>query len=340
MITDRRGRILYVNPAWVATYGYSYEEALAGTPSILQSGAQPPEFYAEMWRQLEDPRLGRWRGELVNRAKDGHEVPVLLTITPFSQGGQAAGYMGIALDLSYRRELEEQIARQDRLAAVGLLASGIAHEIGTPLGVMRGRAEFLAMRARDGGVREELGVITEQVDRIAKLVHSLLRIGRPPLEPRLEPVAIAPVVSEVLSLVGQNLRSLSADVLIDVPESLSARADADRLRQVLLDLILNSTQAIHEAIRSGRAQGHQLRIRARNGRDGRVAIAVEDTGCGVADADLPKLFRPFYTTKDIGQGPGLGLAIVAQLCREMDAEVSVASVPGRGATFVVALRAA
>jgi PAS domain S-box-containing protein len=150
MISDRGGVLVYVNPAWCRVYGYTKEEAIGNSPRLLHSGLQTSEFYRDMWASIQDLNRGYWKGELVNKAKDGTLVPVLLTITPFkNEDGSILGYMAIAVDITYKKELEAKVAHQDRLASIGLLASGLAHEVGTPLGVVRGRAEFLMMKAPD-----------------------------------------------------------------------------------------------------------------------------------------------------------------------------------------------
>ena len=114
MLTDRSGRLTYVNPAWVLTYGYSKEEAIGSTPRLLRSSGQSDAFYRAMWGEILNPEIGFWRGEVLNRAKDGHLVPVLLTITPYRESsGAIAGYMGIAVDLSDQKKMEHQILHQD-----------------------------------------------------------------------------------------------------------------------------------------------------------------------------------------------------------------------------------
>jgi PAS domain S-box-containing protein len=144
MISDPRGILQYVNPAWVRTYGYTQKEAIGNKPSLLHSGLHSKAFYQSMWTEISSQETGHWKGELINRCKNGELIPVLLTITPVkSAEAKIIGYMGVAVDIRFKKELEAKVAHQDRLASIGLLASGIAHEIGNPLGVIRGRAELL-----------------------------------------------------------------------------------------------------------------------------------------------------------------------------------------------------
>lgn len=337
MLTDHGGRLTYVNPAWQRIYGFSEAESIGRTPRILHSGHQSPEFYRRMWSEILDPEKGFWKGELINRAKDGTLIPVLLTITPFkSFSGEILGHMSIALDLSNSRELEAKIVHQDRLASIGLLASGLAHEVGTPLGVVRGRAEFLMMKAEDAIVKKNLDVIIAQIDRISKLIRSLLRVSRSFSDVRLEEIPVRQVAEEVVLLIGQNANQDNVKIELDIPPGLSALADFGRLEQVLLNLVMNSIHAIRKAIQDGNAGPHSLRISA-GARNSKVAIEVSDSGCGISPENMKKLFKPFFTTKDVGQGTGLGLAIVAQIVRELRGEITVQSVPGQGATFAIVL---
>ena len=340
MISDEKGILVYVNPAWERTYGYSRAEAIGQTARLLHSGHQADEFYSEMWRQIMNPEIGTWKGEIINRAKDGTLVPVYLTITSFKSPSKVIlGYMAFALDITQKKELEAKVLHQDRLASVGMLASGLAHEIGTPLGVVRGRAEFLAMQSRDPELTKGLGVITAEIDRISKLIRSLLSVSRSFSDVQVQNISIEDVVSEVMALVGRNLSDDNVDIQIRIPADLKVCADFNRMKQILLNMIMNSIHAIRKSIATVHREGHFLTIEASQ-RGKKVAIEVTDSGCGISPRDMKKLFQPFFTTKDIGEGTGLGLAIVAQLLREMDGEISVKSIEGKGTVFVVLLNAA
>lgn len=336
MFTDAEGKLIYVNPAWVEIYGYTPEEALGQTPRLLHSGHHPESFYAEMWSSIAESDVANWKGEVVNRAKDGRLVPVWLTITPFRSEGEIQGYMGIALDVSMKKELEAKVAQQDRLASIGLLASGLAHEVGTPLGVIRGRAEFLMMQAKEPGFSKNLEVIVSQIDRISKLIQSLLRISRGTSRPRLEEVELASAVNDVITLVGQSMQGDSIEAQVDIAPEMRAYADVNRLQQVVLNLVMNSIHAMKKAIKDGRKGPHRLTISAEK-RNKKIALGIRDTGCGISLEDKKRIFKPFFTTKDVGEGTGLGLAIVAQLVTEMNGEVSFESVPNQGTLFTVLL---
>lgn len=347
MISDKTGRLLYVNKAWIRTYGYSKEEAVGATPRLLRSSHQTDEFYQTMWRQILNPSIGYWKGEIVNRAKDGRLVPVLLTITPYTHNGHVLGYMGVAVDLTERRSMERQILRQDRLASVGMLASSLAHEIGNPLGVIRGRAEIMLESMQVGipaadpnrisrllqSTTQGLDTIVGQIDRIARLIDSLLKISRVPQDITLREVKLRGPVYEVVTLIAETCRQKGIE-LVDQVEDLVVFSDSHHLQQILLNLTINAVHAMEEETkRSGRTD-HRLILSSSTLENGDVTIHINDTGCGLSAEVKRRMFEPFYTTKVPGQGTGLGLAIVSRLTDEMQAAINVESDgPGLGTTF-------
>lgn len=336
MISDLKGVLVYVNPAWSKIYGYSREEAVGNTPRLLHSGLQPDDFYSDMWRQIQDPEVGHWKGELINRAKDGTLVPVLLSITPFrGPDEKISGYMGIAVDMTPLKKMQSQVAHSERLASIGILSSGLAHEIGTPLGVVRGRAEFLLSRLESTDAKRDLEVITHQIDRISNLIQTLLRISRTTSDVNLKSVDLHPIAHDVLDLVAQSLKEGKITLDAAIAPGFMVYADSNRLEQILLNLLMNAVQAIEKAQDDGRTAGHRLRLKAEKAENGRSYLHIEDTGCGIPAENFKHLFQPFFTTKDVGRGTGLGLAIVSQLLHEMNAEISVTSEVGKGTTFSI-----
>lgn len=333
MITDRENRLLYVNPAWEKIYGYTYEEATASTPRILRAEGQEKSFYQKMWKDILNPDVGFWRGEIVNRTKEGDRVPVLLTITPFKEQGEITGYMGIAVDIREEKQLEEQVMHQDRLASVGMLASGLAHEIGTPLGTIRGRAELLSMSAgANQALKDGLGIIISQIDRVSKLIDSLLGIARSKTIVDLQSLSLLPALEDVKNLIQQKAKKANVDILIDCGSDIKINAERSRLDQVLLNLCINAIHAIQEKQQFTPASKNTISLIARS-RSGSVLLEVRDTGCGIAKKNLDNLFKPFFTTKDVGEGTGLGLAIVAKIIDEMGASIRVESKAGEGSSF-------
>lgn len=335
MITDNFGKMVYVNPMWVTVYGYSLAEALGNTPRIIHSGYQPEEFYSKMWESIKNVEIGFWKGEVINKTKSGKLIPVMLTITPYKNSeGIITGYMGIAIDLSDKKQLEAQVVHQDRLASIGMLASGLAHEIGTPLGVIRGRAEFMQMQSNDQSMKNNFEIIIGQIDRISKLISSLLRVSRSSTDVNMEKFPIIRAVEEVTNLLNKDMERSGIKTLKEISEDVTVYADYNRFVQIILNLTMNSIHAIKKEKEFN--PNKELKISYEAFQDNEKTIfKIEDTGCGIPSGDMKKLFQPFFTTKQVGEGTGLGLAIVAQLIHEMYGEISVQSTVGVGSTFQI-----
>ena len=228
-------------------------------------------------------------------------------------------------------DLEQQLRQAETLAVAGKLASALAHEVGTPLNIISGRAEFLHASARlDEGGRRDLEIIVDQIDRISKIIRSLLDTVRPQ-KLEIQPTRLAEVLDHVLPLLRHPARRRSVSLVASVPPDLPPMlADPARLQQVLINLVLNAVDVT--------PAGGRVEIGARpssvQGRTG-VAVTVGDTGPGIPPELLSKVFEPFFTTKPAGQGTGLGLAICRDIVKAHGGEIGVESALGSGTTFTV-----
>ena len=235
----------------------------------------------------------------------------------------------VLIDLSAQRTLTSHLVRAEKLATVGVLAAGIAHEIGTPLAVVRGRAERISEKLGAAHPQGEDGrTIVDEIDRISRTVRELLDYSRP-TAPNTAPVAFEGVARMVLELLSLEARARGVSLRVEVPEPLPPiAADPDQLRQVLVNVALN---AIHACFRGG-----SVTLRAALDRAGRLAIEVEDDGAGIPEELRPRVFDPFFTTKKRGEGTGLGLTIAAQLVRAHGGEIDLESAVGRGTRVRIA----
>jgi two-component system sensor histidine kinase HydH len=237
-------------------------------------------------------------------------------------------------DLSNLRALETQLLRAEKFATVGVLAAGIAHEIGTPLGVVRGRAEYVlgklgAAHPQAAGV----GVIIEQIDRVSRTIRQLLDFSR--LQPTaVRPVLLGPLLRDVSELLRLEAERRQVRLEWELPEGVPAiAADPDQLQQVLVNLTLNACDAC--------GAGGRVRLSAAapdgtaSGAWGLVSLTVRDDGCGIPPESLNQVFDPFFTTKKRGQGTGLGLTVVAHVVRNHGGRVELESEPGRGTSVTV-----
>jgi signal transduction histidine kinase len=232
--------------------------------------------------------------------------------------------------------LEQQARQAGALAVAGKLAVALAHEVGTPLNIISARAEFIlrTLGAGDPG-REDLEAIVGQIDRISRIITSLLDAVRPQA-PKLEPTTVSQVIADLAPLLMLAARqrgiALSQDVEADLPQ---VRADAGQIQQVLINLVVNALEATPESGKvtvSARAGTHE-------GRPG-VVIAVADTGTGIAPELRDRIFETFFTTKPRGQGTGLGLSICRDIARAHGGDLQVDSTLGAGSTFTLWVPAA
>jgi signal transduction histidine kinase len=245
--------------------------------------------------------------------------------------GEAVGTVLVLDDVTELRSLEEQVQRAQRLAALGRLAGGLAHEIRNPLGIVRAAAQMLGRELQiDARFSEYTGVIQTEIDRVDRLIDQLLSYARPqPMSRR--PVQIATLIERAVSLTraygAQQGVQLDTDIAPDLPV---VDGDAELLHQALVNLLINGIQAT--------PQGGEVYVRAMmdvRGDTTDLVLEVRDTGRGIAEADLSRIFDPFFSTRD--DGVGLGLSIVQQIVHEHSGVVTVTSETGVGTVFTVRL---
>lgn len=327
--SDPKGRILDINEAFTAHYGYTRKEALGRTPALLRSRHSTNELYRRMWRGILDPKLGYWRGEIVNRAKDGREIPLILTITAVRDAKNAIlGYISNGIDLTDKKALEERVAHSEALATIGEMAAVVAHEIRNPLGSIVMAAQQLA---DEGLSREDKGTVTRvlraESKRLNEALTSFLAYARPRALNRRENDLNA-LLKEIAEMAFVNKElAHGARLSLSFDEGLeSFPFDADHVRQVVWNMMLNAISAV----------GGKGTVTVRSGKGGGEAwFSISDTGAGIPESIRADLFKPFRTTKQ--QGTGLGLAIAERIVKAHGGRVEVETRLGHGTTFTVAL---
>lgn len=229
-------------------------------------------------------------------------------------------------------ELERNLRHSDKLATIGTLASGLAHEIGSPMAVIRGRAEYLLNDPAPDRLRDGLGIIIAQIDRISGIVHRLLDYARR-REPQRVRSDLRPIVMRALSLLETEASRLSVHMQPELgPQPLVLDCDSDQLQQVFVNLGMNALDAMAEQ------GGGVLRVTAdirRNGSGGWLSIIFEDDGPGVAEENRAQIFDPFFTTKPPGRGTGMGLAVSQSIVQDHEGEITMEPGGERGARFFV-----
>jgi signal transduction histidine kinase len=239
------------------------------------------------------------------------------------------GFIACGQDITARKRAEQELQRADRLALVGQLAAGLAHEIGTPLNVIAGNAELLHqdLLAQHLAVAE-LETIVAQADRITHLMERLLTFARA-REQQTEPLSLHTPLSRALHLIEPRFWREAITVIVEVPAELPlVWGVSDQLEQVFLNLIVSAWHAM--------PTGGTVTIRACPTDDQQVQITFQDTGCGMAPEALARAFEPFYSTKG-DQGTGLGLAICRQIVDNHRGTIRLDSTPGAGTTVTITL---
>jgi PAS domain S-box-containing protein len=248
--------------------------------------------------------------------------------------GTPIGAVGVFRDISERRALEAQLYVADRLASVGMLAAGVAHEINNPLAVVSGNLQLLALDLASS--QRAAGMVadaTRATERIRQIVRDLKTLSRADSEKRV-PVDVRAVLQAAVRVAWNDIRHRA--VLVERYETVPlVEANEARLGQVFLNLVMNAAQAIAE----GEEEGQEVRVATRTRADGCVVIEVADTGVGIAPELRDRLFTPFFTTKPVGEGSGLGLSICHRLVGELGGSIEVESEVGVGSTFRVVLPA-
>jgi signal transduction histidine kinase len=227
-----------------------------------------------------------------------------------------------------RRLAVEQLRHGERLQVIGTMAAGVAHELGTPLGVIAGSAEFLETDQLEPARVRELGrMIGDQARRMTTIIRHLLEFGRRGGARRAE-VDLDEIVGATVEMMGATARKHGVELRVTPSGSLVARVNASEIEQVLTNLVLNAVQAS--------PAGGVVVVRA-SVRGDRAAIAIEDRGGGIAADALPRIFDPFFTTKGVGAGTGLGLSVSYGIVRDHGGAIEVESELGRGSVFTVLL---
>ena len=342
LITDRSGHLEYVNPAWVRATGYSLEEAIGQTPRLVKSGIHPPGFYAEMWTEVLAGRI--WRGEICNRTKSGRIFWESAAIAPVhNEAGVITHLVGVKEDITARKQVAEELrlakgAAEAANRAKSAFLANMSHEIRTPMNAIMGFSQLLlrdeVLSARQ---QQHLTTITRSGQHLLEIINAVLEMAR--IETGR--ISLKPSAFDLHLLLEdlERLFRLRADTELlqfrferqgDLPRYV--QTDQTKLRQVFINLLGN---ALKFTPRGGEIT---VRLRATDLPDQKLRLhaEIQDTGTGIAPADLPHLFQPFFQTlsgKQVSGGTGLGLALSREFVQALGGELTVTSQLGSGSTF-------
>lgn len=246
----------------------------------------------------------------------------------YSPEGEVLAIEGLISDITEQKLLEQRLRHTERLAEMGTLASGMAHEIGTPMNVILGRAEYLMRKTTEEPTQKGLATIVTQVERITKIMNQLLSFARRrPIERR--PLALGSVVHDIVDVVQDRMqrRNITLELALNAKDQ-KVFADRDQMGQVILNLVMNAIQAMP----GGGTLKVSLKVEKKL-----AHLSIADTGCGIPKENLSKLFTPFFTTKEVGEGTGLGLTVVHGIIEEHEGTIKVESKVDKGSTFIISL---
>jgi PAS domain S-box-containing protein len=344
VITDTLGMIVYVNPAFEKTSGYTRAEAFGQNPRVLKSGKHDAQFYRQMWDVLSRGEV--WHGHIINRRKDGTLYEEEVSISPLrGSTGTIINYVAVKRDVTHEVQLESQLRQSQKMEAIGQLAGGVAHDFNNIITAMLMNLELLQENSNlDQETREALKELEVQADRAASLTRQLLMFSRRSVL-EIQVLDLNEVVANLLKMLGRLLGehiTLAFERSDNLP---CVEADAGMLEQVLMNLAVNARDAMLQGGRIAFATG-AIDIDSKppagqpERRAGRyVYLSVSDNGCGMTESTLKHIFEPFFTTKERGKGTGLGLATVHWIVAKHQGWVEVESEVGRGTRFKVFLPA-
>jgi two-component system sensor histidine kinase HydH len=319
--TDRLGRITFFNAAAANITGLSDVQAKGQAADQVL-----PEYLCGLQKIL-DKGLSITEREMECTFSGGRTLPVSVSAARIvNEVGEFVGQILILRDLGEVRRLQEEIRRQEKLAALGGLAAGVAHEIRNPLSSIKGLAAYFAGQFEEGSeAKEATGVMIQEVDRLNRVITELLEFARP-ADVKRSLTDLTALLTRSLQLIQQDATARNIRIRLE-PENSGCTAwiDPDRMAQCLLNLYLNAIQAMDN--------GGTLSVSCETDSAGLVNIRVNDTGKGIAPEHLGRIFNPYFTTK--GKGTGLGLAIVHKIVEAHQGHLLVESSPGKGSTFTL-----
>ncbi len=330
MVISLHGRITNWNGALEEIYGLKREQAIGRRITEVFQAEMLKALRALMerneWRQGEPANVYKFRAH----AADGRELTLNISLAALqSKTSEVEGTLVAVEDVTERVHLEEQMQQTDKLSSIGLLAAGVAHEVNTPLAGISSYSQMLMHQTPETDPRHQLlEKIHRQTSRASSIVNNLLNFSRVS-DSRYVPVNLNRVIDDTIMLLEAQLRNTQIEVVRHYAEDLpEAPGNAPKLQQVFMNLILNARDAM--------SNGGRLEITTEAGAES-VVINFRDSGVGIATEHLSKIYDPFFTTKQIGKGTGLGLAVSYGIIQDHGGHITVESNPGEGTHFKITL---
>jgi len=350
IVRDLEHRIIYWNKSAARFYGFTEEEAIGKNTALLLYKEESPVLIQARKMVIEK---GEWTGELQQRTKEGKEIiveshwtlvrdsegkptSILLINTDVTEKKRLLSDIEerkrteealrmFAIALEEKEKLQKQLLQADKLATIGELAAGTAHQINNPLGNISLYTQMLLKNTKDDNTKDKLMIIDDEVNRAASIVKGLLDFARQS-ELKLSRIDINKEIEKVLSILNPQLNDIK--VTTDLGSLPPVLADSGQIQQVIMNLFRNSIQSITE--------NGEIMVKTASNQD-HVEISISDNGCGIPRKNLDKIFDPFFTTKEQGKGTGLGLSICYGIIKRHNGSIEVQSEIGNGTVFTIKL---
>lgn len=338
LITDTSGIIQFANPKFAELTGYTAEESVGRKCSFLKSGLTPLTTYQALWATITKGET--WRGEFINKSKDGRIFYEHATISAIcNEKGEITHYLAAKVDITEKKNIMEQLIHSQKIESIGQLAGGLAHDLNNILTVMNGYATLARMRTEKDEILENyLDEISRASLRASSLTGSLLIYSRKQvINPQNQDLNI--LITTVTSFIARIIHDNIEFTVALQEEPLGVCVDDVQIEQVLLNLATNARDAMPHggtfsiATSVGEMDEEYIGIHG-FGKVGRYAVVtVTDSGHGMDAETKRKVFNPFFTTKEVGRGTGLGLAMVLGIIKQHGGFIELQSEPGKGSVF-------
>ncbi|MCX6151385.1 MAG: PAS domain S-box protein [Ignavibacteriales bacterium] len=329
MVVDQNEKFIAWSKGAEKIFGYTEDEVIGQLSSLLLPDEE--KYEKELSKIIDDVLKNGYSkiSETERKTKFGKIIPVDLNVTKLpTKNGEYIGRTVIIKDFTEVKKLKQQIDQSEKLAVIGQLAAGVAHEIGNPLTSISSIVQLLQRRANDDFVSEQLASIRSNIDRISKIVRELVDFSRPPGQERLM-IQVTDIIKTAIGIVkyDKRVKKVQFETTLD-PNLPKINIIPDQVLQVFINILINALDAVDGNGRIDVNSSHDKE---------NVFIKIQDDGCGMDKETMSKIFDPFFTTKEVGKGTGLGLSVSYGIIRKFKGDILVQSESKKGSCFIVKL---